>query len=47
MLGLTREGLYYGTSSLFNVEGSELTLPEPTWAALNLAEGEEIYVSPL
>jgi arginine N-succinyltransferase len=47
MIGLLRDGSYLGASSLYHVEGNELTLPEPTWIALNLSEGEEIFVSPL
>lgn len=47
MIGLIRDGQYFGASSLYHLEGRELTLPEPTWALLNLSEGEEIAISPL
>jgi arginine N-succinyltransferase len=47
MLGLIRDGSYLGAASLFHVDGNDLTLPEPTWVALNLSEGEEIFASPL
>jgi arginine N-succinyltransferase len=47
MIGLMKSGSYRGATSLFHVEGGELTLPEPTWISLNLSEGEEIFVSPL
>ena len=43
MIGLIRDGEYLGTSSLYHVEGDDLTLPEQTWATLNLSEGEEIF----
>ncbi len=47
MIGLMRDGAYCGASSLYHVAGNELTLPESTWIALNLSEGEEIHISPL
>lgn len=47
LLGILRDQMYIGTSSLYHIESHELTLPESTWAKLNLSEGEEIYFSPI
>jgi len=46
LIGLSRDGSYVGSASPFRVEGREIVLPEKTWVALNLSEGEEIYLSP-
>jgi arginine N-succinyltransferase len=47
LFGLLRDGSYVGSLSPYRIEGSEIVLPEKTWASLELAEGEEIYLSPL
>lgn len=47
LIGLIRDGGYYGSASSYRVEGSELFLPEKTWASLNLSEGEDIHLAPL
>lgn len=47
LMGLTRDGIYNGTASSFRLEGAEIVVPEKTWTALQLSEGEEIFFSPL
>ena len=47
LFGLLRDGSYVGSASSYRIEGSELVLPEKTWASLELGEGEEVYLSPL
>lgn len=47
LIGMIRDGAYWGGMSSFRVDGDRLALPEKTWVLLNLSEGEEIFVSPL
>lgn len=47
LVGMLRDGSYFGGASSFRVEGDELIVPEKTWMSLNLSAGEEIFVSPL
>ncbi len=47
LLGMLRDGAYWGGTSSYRVEGDELIVPEKTWMTLNLSAGEEIFVSPL
>jgi arginine N-succinyltransferase len=47
LIGVTHDGIYNGTASSFQMSGEEIVLPEKTWAALQLSEGEEIFFSPL
>lgn len=44
LIGLNRDTGYIGGASSFRIEGTEIALPEKTWASLNLDEGEEIYL---
>jgi hypothetical protein len=44
---VSRDGIYNGTASSFQMSGDEIVLPEKTWTALQLSEGEEIFFSPL
>jgi arginine N-succinyltransferase len=47
LIGVSRDGIYNGTASSFQMSGDEIVLPEKTWTALQLSEGEEIFFSPL
>jgi arginine N-succinyltransferase len=46
LLGLSRDGGFWGGASPYRIEGEELSLPEKTWALMQLSEGEEIFISP-
>ncbi len=47
LLGMIRDGAYWGGTSSYRLEEDELIVPEKTWMTLNLSAGEEIFVSPL
>lgn len=47
LIGLLREGSYVGGASPYRMEGSQIAVPEKTWALLDLSEGEEIFISAL
>jgi arginine N-succinyltransferase len=47
LIGFIREGSYIGGISPFQLQGSELLLPEKTWSNLNVSEGEEVYLTPM
>jgi arginine N-succinyltransferase len=45
LIGLLRDGSYYGGASSCRIEGDGIALPEKTWVLLGLSEGEKIYLS--
>jgi arginine N-succinyltransferase len=47
LVGMQRDGGYWGSASSFRIEDGQIVLPEKTWVLLNLSEGEEIHLSPL
>lgn len=47
LVALTREGQFLGGGTAAKVTGQEVTFPDKTWAALNLNDGEKIFVTPL
>lgn len=45
LIGLVRDSEYLGGSTSYALDGDQILFPEPTWKALSLEEGENIYLT--